>query len=116
MRTKRTAYKHVLLWPDGTPTVSGTRLKVKHVAAMHRYSGKSPEALVESFPPHTLAEMCSALAFYYDHKDAMDRQMEEDEREADRLWKEIQERQGPSPSREELLARLEEKKALGLVP
>jgi uncharacterized protein (DUF433 family) len=115
METTKTEYKHVLLWPDGTPTVSGTRLKVKHVAAAHRYRGLGPHELVESYPPHTLGEMYSALAFYYDHKDEMDRQMDEDEREAERLWIEIQLRQGPSPTREELLARLEQKKALGLV-
>jgi uncharacterized protein (DUF433 family) len=81
MRTKRTEYKHVLLWPDGTPTVSGTRLKVKHLAALHRYNAKGPEELVDAFPPHTLAEMYSALAYYYDHKADMDQQMDEDERD-----------------------------------
>jgi uncharacterized protein (DUF433 family) len=79
MRTKRTEYKHVLLWPDGTPTVSGTRLTVKHVAAQHRYNGKGPEELVDAFPPHTLGEMYSALAYYYDHKADMDQQMDKDE-------------------------------------
>jgi uncharacterized protein (DUF433 family) len=116
VETTKTDYKHVLLWPDGTPTVSGTRLKVKHVAAAHRYRGLGPQELVESYPSHTLGEMYSALAFYYDHKDEMDRQMEEDEHEEERLWAGIQTRQGPRPTREELLARLVQKKALGLVP
>jgi uncharacterized protein (DUF433 family) len=81
MRTKQTAYKHVRLWPDGTPTISGTRLKVKHVAALHRYNGRTPQELVESFPPHTLGEMYSALAYYYDHQPELDREMDEDQRE-----------------------------------
>jgi len=84
MRTKKTEYKHVLLWPDGTPTASGTRLKVKHLAALHRYNGKTPEQLAESFPPHTLAEMYSALAYYYDHKAEMDSEMEQDREEFER--------------------------------
>ena len=112
MRTKKTAYKHVLLWPDGTPTVSGTRLKVKHVAAAYN-SGRHPEEIQQGYPSHSLAEIYSALA---NHKDEMDRRTEEDEREEERLRAEIQARQGPSPTREELLARLEQKKALGLVP
>jgi hypothetical protein len=58
--------------------------------------------------------MYSALAYYYDHKEAIDQRMDEDERGEERLWVEIQARQGPSPTREELLARLERKKALGL--
>ena len=81
MRTKRTEYKHVLLWPDGTPTVSGTRLKVKHVAALHRNGSRTAEELQQAFPPHTLAEMYSALAYYYDHKEEFDREIEEDDRE-----------------------------------
>jgi uncharacterized protein (DUF433 family) len=81
MRTRKTEYKHILLWPDGTPTVGGTRLKVKHVAAQHRYNGKGPEELVAAFPPHTLGEMYSALAYYYDHKDQIDHEIEEDRRE-----------------------------------
>ena len=81
MRTRRTEYKHVRLWPDGTPTVSGTRLKVKHIAALHRFNGKSAEELQQAFPPHTLAEMYSALAYYYDHKEEIDHEIEEDDRE-----------------------------------
>jgi uncharacterized protein (DUF433 family) len=95
--------------------VSGTRLKVKHVAAAYN-SGRCPEDIQQGYPSHSLAEIYSALAYYFDHKEEMDRRMEEDEREEERLWAEIQERQGPSPTREELLARLERKKALGLVP
>lgn len=105
MRTKKTAYKHVLLWPDGTPTVSGTRLKVKHVAAAYN-SGRRPEEIQQGYPSHPLAEIYSALAYYFDHKDEMDRAMDEDEREAARLWEEIQARQGPSPTRKELEERL----------
>jgi uncharacterized protein (DUF433 family) len=83
MKTTPTAHAHILLWPDGTPTLSGTRLKVKHVAALHRYNGKTAEELQHSYPSHTLGEIYSALAFYHDHKDEMDREMDEDEREFD---------------------------------
>jgi uncharacterized protein (DUF433 family) len=106
MRTKKTEYKHILLWPDGTPTVSGTRLKVKHLAALHRHNGASAEELHQSYPSHSLAEIHSALAYYYDHKNEMDRQMDEDERQEQQLWAEIEARQGPSPTREQLIERL----------
>ncbi len=81
MESTKTEYKHILLWPDGTPTVSGTRLKVKHVAAAHRSRGLGPDELVESFPPHTLGEMYCALAYYYDHKEAIDHELDEDDRQ-----------------------------------
>jgi uncharacterized protein (DUF433 family) len=105
MRTKKTPYKHIRLWPDGTPTVSGTRLKVKHVAAAYR-GGASAEEIQQMYPDHTLGEIFSALAYYLDRKDEMHRAMDADEREAVRLWEEIQVRQGPSPTRQELEERL----------
>ena len=79
--TTPTAYAHIVLWPDGTPTVSGTRLKVKHVAIEYRY-GARPEEIQQKFPTHTLGEIFSALAYYADHKDQIDRQLEEGERVA----------------------------------
>jgi len=112
MRTTKTEYKHVLLWPDGTPTVSGTRLKLKFVAGLYR-DGTSAEEIQRMYPDHSLAEIFSALAYYLDHKEQMDRAMDEGEREAERLWKEIQARQGPSPTREQLEER---RRALGRVP
>lgn len=104
MRTKRTEYKHVRLWPDGTPTVSGTRLKVKHIAEVYN-GGQKPEEIQASYTSHTLGEIYSALAYYLDHKEAMDHQIEQDKREVARLWAEIQAWQGPSLTREQLLER-----------
>jgi uncharacterized protein (DUF433 family) len=99
MRTRRTEYKHVFLWPDGTPTVSSTWLKVKHVAGLYR-DGTSAEEIQRMFRDHSLAEIFSALAYYVDNEKQINRRMDDDEREADQLWSEIQVRQGPSPTRQ----------------
>ena len=82
MRTKRTEYKHVRLWPDGTPTVSGTRLKVKFVGAAYR-DGATAEEIQQDYPDYTLAEIHSAIAYYLDHKGEMDRAWDEAERRAE---------------------------------
>ncbi len=105
MRTKKTEYKHILLWPDGTPTVSGTRLKLKFVAGLYR-DGVHAEEIQRMYPMHTLAEIFSALAYYFDHRESIDDQMDEADQKADELWKEIQSRQGAFPTRAELEARL----------
>lgn len=79
MRTKRTEYKHVRLWPDGTPTVRGTRLKVKFIGADYR-DGASAEAIQQDYPEYSLAEIHSAIAYYLDHKEQMDREWDEAKR------------------------------------
>lgn len=96
MRTKRTEYKHVLLWPDGTPTVSGTRLKVKHLAALHRNGGKTVEALRDAYPDYSPGEIYSALAYYYDHRKEIDREIERGREEVARIRAEIEAEQGGS--------------------
>lgn len=96
MRTKRTDYKHVRLWPDGTPTVGGTRLKVKHLAALHRNAGRTAEALYDAYPDHTLGEIYSALAYYYDHRDEIDREIERGRQEVERIRAEIEAEHGGS--------------------
>jgi uncharacterized protein (DUF433 family) len=100
MRTRRTDYKHILLWPDGTPTVGGTRLKVKHLAELHRYNHLSPEELQQSYPSHSLGEIYSALAYYYDHKEEIDRQIDTDDRDEEALIADIEALQGGWPARE----------------
>jgi uncharacterized protein (DUF433 family) len=105
MRTKKTEYKHVLLWPDGTPTVSGTRLKVKLIGAAYR-DGASAEEIQQDYPEYSLAEIHSAIAYYLDHREQMDREWEDSRRRAEEAWVEIQRRQGRSPTREELQERL----------
>ncbi len=78
MRTKRTEYKHVRLWPDGTPTVGGTRLKVKFIGAAYRRGADAAEIQAD-YPEYSLAQIHCAIAYYLDHKDEMDRAWDEAE-------------------------------------
>ncbi len=104
MRMRPTEYPHIFWNVDkDLPCIDGTRLRVQDVVAHHQ-DGRSIAEIVEMFPPHTPAEVCSALAYYYDHQDEMDRQIEERRRKAEAALAEIEARQGPSPLRERLRA------------
>lgn len=78
-----TAYAHIFLSDTGIPNISGTRFKVKHLAAEHRNGGWNAEELREAHDFLTLAEIYSALAYYYDHKDEIDRELDEGDRIAE---------------------------------
>ena len=103
-RMRPTEYPHILWNIDkDLPCVEGTRLRVQDVAGNH-LAGRSPEEIREAYPSYTLAQIFSALAYYYDHKEELDRQMEERRRMAEAALAEIDAQQGPSPLRKKLRA------------
>ena len=94
-----TEYPHIFWNEDkDVPCVAGTRLRVQDVVALHK-AGEDIDEITDNFPPHTRAEICSALAYYYDHQKAMDEAQAEDERRMRRELAEVEARQGPSPLR-----------------
>jgi uncharacterized protein (DUF433 family) len=104
MRMRPTEYPHILWNEDkDLPCVEGTRLRVQDVVGNHA-AGRSAEEIQEAYPSYTLAQIYSALAYYYDHKAEMDRQIAERQRIAEAALAEIERRQGPSPLRERLRA------------
>ena len=104
MRMRPTEYPHILWNIDkDLPCISGTRLRVQDVVAHYR-AGRSAEEIQQAYPSYTLAQVFSALAYYYDHMEEMDRQIEERRRMAEAALAEIEARQGPSPLREKLRA------------
>src|SRR4051812_14711855 len=65
---------HIVSTPDtcgGKPRIAGSRIQVKHLAIMHERQGMSPEDIVSEFPHLTLADVYAALAYYHDHREAM---------------------------------------------
>lgn len=104
MRMRPTEYPHIFWNEDkNLPCIEGTRLRVQDVVA-HYKAGRSIEEIADDFPPHTPAQVASAVAYYYDHQDEMDRQIEDRRRMAEAALAEIEARQGPSPLREKLRA------------
>jgi uncharacterized protein (DUF433 family) len=91
--TEETGYPHIDLNENGVPRIDGTRLKVQHVAVLHTFHGLDGEQIRRQYPFLTLAQIYSALAYYHDHKEEIDRAIEEGEREAEALRAELEDSQ-----------------------
>jgi uncharacterized protein (DUF433 family) len=92
--------EHIVRTPDtcgGKPRIAGTRIQVKDVALMHERMGQTPAEIVADFPHLTLADVHAALAYYHDHRDEIDAEIN-----ADRAWYETMKAQAPSLVREKL--------------
>ena len=93
-----TTYEHVQVDTDGTPIISGTTMKVVELVVAQMAYGWSPEELHFQHPYLTLGQIHSALAYYWDHKEELDADIE-------RRWRyaeETRRKAGPSA----LVARL----------
>ena len=75
----------------GKPRINGHRIKVQHVAVWHERMGMSADEIVQDHPELTLADVYSALAYYFDNRVAIDGNIRDDREFADELR-----RQSPS--------------------
>ncbi|RJP37046.1 MAG: DUF433 domain-containing protein [Phycisphaerales bacterium] len=62
----------------GRPRIAGTRITVADVVLMHLRLGQSLEEIAGKFDL-TLASLHAALAYYFDHRDEIDRGIASDE-------------------------------------
>ena len=88
--------QHVEITPgtcSGRPRVAGTRIRVENVMRW-TLDGMSPDEIVAAYPHLTLADVHAALAFYFDNREEIDRQIREDEEFADAVENELKTRAG----------------------
>jgi uncharacterized protein (DUF433 family) len=71
-----TRYEHISLDEAQVPLIAGTRVKVVELVLDHLAYGWSPEELHFQHPHLTMGQIYSALAYYWDHKAALDQDME----------------------------------------
>ena len=83
---------------DGAPVIQGTRIKVRHIAAEHVHWLWEAPQIQRRHPDLNLAQIHSALAYYYDHKDEIDTALTRDDQLADELREECEQ----SPVRQKL--------------
>jgi uncharacterized protein (DUF433 family) len=50
---------------DGAPTIGGTGIRVINVACAYEHDGYSPDEIVDFYPALSLADIHTAIAFYY---------------------------------------------------
>jgi len=55
----------------GRPRIAGRRISVQDIVIWHEWLGRSPEEIAADHDL-TLADIHAALAYYYEHKEAVD--------------------------------------------
>jgi uncharacterized protein (DUF433 family) len=53
------------------PVIVGTDIKVSQIAMEFELQGMSPDEIIEAHPHLTLAQVHAAIAWYYDHLEAI---------------------------------------------
>lgn len=69
----------------GKPRIRGTRIKISLVALLHVHQGRSVDEILEDYPHLSLAQVHAALSYYFDHREAIEQQLREEEDTARRL-------------------------------
>ena len=67
-----TQYPHIVLNAAQVPTLAGTNIKVVEIVLDKIAYGWSAEEIHYQHPHLTLGQIYSALAYYWDHKDEFD--------------------------------------------
>lgn len=76
MLSTETRYEHIVLVDEKVPVISGTDMKVIELVLDKLAYGWSPEELQFQHPELTLGQIHSALAYYWDHQEELDRDIE----------------------------------------
>ncbi len=96
----KTEFPHIVLDEEGRPIIEGTSMKVVELVVERLAYGWSPEELHFQHPYLTLGQIHSALAYYWDHAEELDREIADRLKKVEALEKEA--KLQPSP----LIARL----------
>ena len=77
--TPTTLDKHIEIMPGvagGKPRIAGHRITVQNIAIWHERLGRSAGEIATEYEL-TLADVYAALAYYFDHREEIDRSIEE---------------------------------------
>jgi uncharacterized protein (DUF433 family) len=61
------------------PVIRGTRIRVEDVVGWYEQQHMTVPEILEGFPHISAADVHAALAYYWDHKEELDRRWTEDE-------------------------------------
>jgi uncharacterized protein (DUF433 family) len=95
------SYTHIEHNMSGEPTLAETRIKVRMIALDRIAREWDAEEIQRHHPDLSLGQIYSALAYYDDHQEEMDRDIAERRRRV----AELREAQGESPGRRKLRER-----------
>ncbi len=104
MSVVETSYEHIILNEKKQPIIEGTKIKVIELVLDKIAYGWSPEELQYQHPQLTLGQVYSALAYYADHQEELDEEIETQLQQVDQLRGSVK----PTP----LVKRLKAKKLI----
>jgi uncharacterized protein (DUF433 family) len=96
-----TVSPHIEFNSQGVPYLAGTQTKVIEVALDRLAHHWDADEIQRQHPHLSLAQIYSALAYYYDHEAEMDEEIEEQLRRAEKIRNDL----GPSPIQQKLRAK-----------
>jgi uncharacterized protein (DUF433 family) len=79
------AYPHIEQRDNGQLYIAGTPFKVRQLVLDHVAYGWDAEDIQRQHPQLSLGQIHLALGYYYDHKDQMDREIEDGRLLAEKL-------------------------------
>src|SRR5207249_9166851 len=80
--------------------VTGTRVRVQDIYALSELQGKTPDEIVAALPHLTLAQVHSALAYYFEHREEILQEIRRD----DDFVSAVRSKLGPGPLEAKLKA------------
>jgi uncharacterized protein (DUF433 family) len=80
--------EHIAIDSKGIARIAGSRSRVSQIVVDHRQM--SAEEIVREYPHLKLADVHAALAYYYDHRQQIDREIEEAQRIVEELRPELE--------------------------
>lgn len=88
MTLLETRYEHVVL-DDGVPYIAGTTMKVVELAIAHTIWGWDSVELRKQYPHLSPGQIHSALAYYWDHQQEIDADIERREARAEEIHRNL---------------------------
>ena len=73
----------------GIPWIDGANTKVVEIVSHHQAYGETPEELHHALPHLSVAQIEAALAFYAEHREEIEEDMERRRRYVERLMEEL---------------------------
>jgi uncharacterized protein (DUF433 family) len=104
----RVSIEHIAIDDRGNARLAGSRIKVQHIVELkqaHSYTAEQLQS--EAYPHLSLAQIHAALAYYYDHREQIDKQIKDDNDHYDREWQ----KQQDDPAHRELVAKIRSRAA-----
>jgi uncharacterized protein (DUF433 family) len=71
----------------GSARIDGHRVRVQDIVTWYEYQGMTPDEIVSHIPSITLADVHSALAYYFDHVQEIQEEIRADREYADEFFR-----------------------------